>query len=165
MPRGSVYVDVNAPCAVVFDMLHDYTLRLDWDTMLSEARLLGGASTAAKGVRSLCVGTWRGAHLPMETEYITFQRGIVAAVRLTNRPPLFERFAASIRHVALADNVSRVIYTYSFQARPRYLAPLVEPIVSRLLERETRSRLTALRAYVEERSPRRNGAPALENKR
>lgn len=152
MPRASLSIDVKAPCGVVFDVLHDYTLRLRWDTMLSEARLLGAAPAAAKGVRSLCVGTWRSGYLPMETEYITFQRGVVAAVRLTNHPPLFARFAACIRHTALAPSLSRVSYTFSFQPRPPSVAPLLGPIITRLLKRETLARLKALRDYVEELS-------------
>jgi hypothetical protein len=32
------------------------------------------------GVRSRCVGTWKGAFLAVETEYIQFERGRVAAV-------------------------------------------------------------------------------------
>jgi len=142
---------VNAPCDAVFDVLHDYGQRLRWDTLLSEARLLGGAVTAGVGVRTLCVGTWRTAFLPVETEYITFRRGEVAAVRLTSGSPLFEKFAASIRHTALSSGGSRVTYTYSFETRPRLVAALVEPIVGRRMARETRARLMALRDYVEQR--------------
>lgn len=145
MPRGKDSIEVHAPCEVVFDVLHDYDLRLRWDTMLSEARLVGAATQADKDVRSLCIGTWRSAFLPMETEYISFVRGEVAAVRLTNHPPLFERFAASIRHTALPAGASRVSYTYSFRARPR----LVEPVIVRMLAREVRTRLSALRDFVE----------------
>lgn len=79
--------------------------------MLSEARLLGGAVAAGVGVRSLCVGTWRSAYLPMETEYVSFERGRVAAVKLTNRPALFERFAATIKHEELPEGRSRVTVT------------------------------------------------------
>jgi hypothetical protein len=149
MPRGSAAIDVCASAAAVFDVLHDYSVRLRWDTMLSEARLVGSAERAAKGVRSLCVGTWRTAYLPMETEYVTFEPGEVAAVRLTNRPPLFERFAASIRHTTLAAGRSRVTYTYSFQVRPRWLAPLLTPILHRIMAREIRIRLASLRDFVE----------------
>jgi len=149
MPRGSASVEVNAPCGVVFDVLHDYSLRLKWDTMLSEARLLEPALVAAKGVRSLCVGTWRSAFIPMETEYISFRPGEVAAVRLTNQPPLFEHFAASIRHTVLDAGRSRVTYTYSFRTRPRVLSLLIEPVVARLMAREVRARLVALRNFVE----------------
>jgi len=149
MPRESLCIDVDASCDLVFDVLHDYALRLRWDPMLSEARLLGAAAQAAKGVRSLCVGTWRSAYLSIETEYITFRRGAVAAVRLTNHPPLFERFAASIRHTALDGGASRVTYTYSFRVRPRHLASFIEPIVGRMMARETRARLIALRNFIE----------------
>jgi len=149
MPRGSDYIEVKASCDTVFDLLHDYAVRLRWDTMLSEARLIGEAKHAAKGVRSLCVGTWRSAFLPMETEYITFERGKVAAVRLTNQPLLFERFAATIRHTALTTGSSRVSYTYSFRVRPHPLAPLLEPVVERMIGREVRGRLVALRDFVE----------------
>ena len=151
MPRGSASIDVCAPSDVVFGVLHDYSLRLQWDTMLSEARLIGAAPAAAKGVRSLCVGTWRSAYLPMETEYITFRPGKVAAVRLTNHPPLIERFAASIRHTALRPGTSRVTYTYSFRARPKRFALLVEPVVARMMAREVRARLNALRDFIESR--------------
>jgi hypothetical protein len=151
MPRGSASIEIGAPCDEVFDVLHDYPLRLSWDTMLSEARLLDAAS-AAEGVRSLCVGTWRSAYLRMETEYISFRRGEVAAVRLTNCPPIFERFAASIRHTPLADGRSRVTYTYSFRGRPRPLAAVVEAVIERLLAREVRARLAALRDFIEARA-------------
>src|SRR5262245_33788851 len=143
MPRGSVSIEVDAPAEVVFDLIHDYGRRLEWDRMLSEARLLGGAAAAGVGVRSLCVGTWRSAYLPMETEYVTFERGRVAAVKLTNRPALFDRFAATIRHEAVDGGLSRVTYMYSFHARPRALALLLEPIMNRMLTREIRWRLAA----------------------
>jgi hypothetical protein len=148
MPRGTVSVEVEASCTAVFNLIHDYGRRLEWDTLLSKACLLDGATEAGLGVRSLCVGTWRGAFLPMETEYIRFEPGQVAAVSLTNRPPFFDHFAATIRHEPLGDNRSRVTYIYFFRARPRLLAPIIEPIMTRLLRRETQKRLFALRNYL-----------------
>lgn len=149
MVKGSFDIEVKASCEVVFDILHDYPLRLRWDTMLSEARLLNGAVQAGKGVHTRCVGTWRSAYLALETDYVAFRRGELAAVRLTNRPPLFERFAASIRHSGLPDGTSRVIYTYSFVARPKLAARLIEPMMSRLIAREVRLRLVALKGFIE----------------
>ena len=147
MPGGSISIEVNAPPEVVFDLIHDYARRLEWDSMLSEAHLLGGAAAAGVGVRSLCVGTWRSAYLPMETEYVSFERGRVAAVKLTNRPAFFDRFAATIKHEALSHGCSRVTYKYSFHARPRALAPVLEPIMNWMLGREIRQRLAALRDF------------------
>ena len=149
MPRASQSVEVGAPCGAVFDLVHDYDRRLAWDTMLSEARLLGGAAEAGVGVRSRCVGTWRGAWLPLETRYVSFERGRVAAVALTNRPPFFDRFAASIRHRPTEGGGCLVTYAYSFRARPRWLAPVLEPVMGIALRREVRGRLRALKAYAE----------------
>ncbi len=68
----------------------------------------------------------------------------MAAVRLTNRPPFFRRFAATIRHESLGDARSRTTYIYSFRARPAFLAPLLEPIMKVMIDREIRHRLGAL---------------------
>jgi hypothetical protein len=104
---------------------------------------------ARVGVRSLCVGTWTSGFLALETEYIRFERGCVAAVKLTNRPAFFSRFAATIRHSAVGEAGSRTTYIYSFQARPRFLAPLLEPIMNVLIAREVRGRLRSLRTFLE----------------
>jgi hypothetical protein len=145
VPKGTVSVEVEASCTAVFNLIHDYGRRLEWDTLLSKACLLDGAAEAGLGVRSLCVGTWRGLFLPLETEYIRFEPGRVAAVSLTNQPPFFDHFAATIRHEPLSDTGSRVTYIYFFRARPRLLAPILEPVMNWLLRRETEKRLNALR--------------------
>ena len=96
MPRETYTQEMNAPAKVVFDVIHDYGRRLEWDSMLTKAELLDGATEAGLGVRSLCVGTWRSLFLGLETEYIRFTLGQAAAVKLTNRPPFFDEFAATI---------------------------------------------------------------------
>ena len=149
MPRDSYSVEIQASCEAVFDVLHDYDRRLAWDSMLREARLVGGAKAAGIGVRSICVGTWKGGFQALETEYIRFDRGRVAAVKLTNHPLLFSEFAATIRHESLGDDRSRLTYIYSFRARPMYLAPVLEPIMRARLRREIRVRLHRLRDFVE----------------
>ena len=120
--------------------------------MLSEACLLDGAAAAGVDVRSLCVGNWRSLFLPMETRYVSFTPGRLAAVCLTNHPPFFAHFAATIRHDALdslsADH-SRLTYIYFFQAKPRFAAALLEPIMNSRLKREVRGRLHALRSFFE----------------
>src|SRR5947209_17829429 len=68
MPRASIAIDLPVSCDTAFAVIHDYTRRLDWDTMLRSARLLGGATQVGLGVRTVCGGTWRGAFLALETE-------------------------------------------------------------------------------------------------
>ncbi|MCL4302590.1 MAG: SRPBCC family protein, partial [Anaerolineae bacterium] len=82
-------------------------------------------------------------------EYIRFEPGRVAAVKLTNRPPFFERFAATLRHDALGERRSRTTYIYSFRARPRFLVPLLEPVMNVMLRQEVEKRLRSLRRYLE----------------
>ena len=86
------------PSAVVFELLHDYDRRLEWDTLLREARLTRGHKVAEKGATSLCVGKPFFGLIGIETRYLTFVPGSIAAVEMINRPPFFEHFAASIRH-------------------------------------------------------------------
>src|SRR5262245_10440951 len=109
MPRETISIEIAAPCEVVFDLIHDYRKRLAWDSMLSEAVILGEAGAADKGVRTRCVGKWRSAGIAMETVYVNFNRGRVAAVKLVNRAPFIENFAATIRHEAVTEARSRVI--------------------------------------------------------
>ncbi len=152
MPREKISVEIDASGEDVFEVIHNYDCRLEWDSMLSEARLLDGATTAGLGIRSLCVGTWQSLFLPMETEYIRFTSGKVAAVTLTNRPLFFDHFAATIKHEALANGRSKTTYIYFFRATPRFLAPVLEPIMNVMLKREVRNRLQSLRAYLEDQN-------------
>ena len=154
MPRQTHSIDIDASGHDVFSLLHDYDRRLMWDSMLSSAHLLDDATEAAVGVTSLCVGTWKGLWLGLETKYVRFVPGEVAAVRMTNRPPFFESFGATMRHEDLSPERSRVTYIFSFTARPRFAAPLLEPIMAALLSREVEHRLHALKRFMERRGDR-----------
>lgn len=138
MPRDS---------ARVFALLHDYQRRLEWDTLLCEARLTRGHRQAGPGATSLCVGKpWLG-RIGLETRYVTFSPGSVAAVEMINRPPFFESFAASIRHHD-TDRGSIATYKLRFVARPAWLRPVLEPIMLVILRRETEKRLAALARFM-----------------
>ena len=93
----SAEIDIRARPEAVFDLIHDYARRLDWDPFLREARLLDGATSAGLGVKSLCTARGGFAGLAMETVYVSFDRPNVAAVKMTKGPAVLEAFAASIR--------------------------------------------------------------------
>jgi len=145
--REQVVEEMPGSCEAVFDLVHDYGRRLEWDTLLSAAFVEGGAAAGA-GEVAVCSGRWWTGGLTMRTVYVRFQRGEVAAVKMLNRPLLFERWAASIRHEALGAERSRILYTYAFHARPSRLAFALEPILARVFRWETRRRLRALRAAL-----------------
>ena len=97
--RERVTEEMPASCEAVFDLVHDYARRLEWDTLLRSAFVEGG--TAGTGAVAVCSGRWLVGGLTLRTVYVRFQRGTVAAVKMVNRPPLFARWAASIRHESL----------------------------------------------------------------
>lgn len=148
MIKGTVSEELPAPAAVAFDALHDYDRRLQWDTLLSEAYLCDGATTADEGVVSVCRGRRAVGGFAMRTIYVSFDRPDVAAVKLLAPSGVFERWAASIRHRDAGAGRSTITYVYSFVARPRWLAWLLEPLIERIFRWETRRRLRALGTYL-----------------
>ncbi len=147
MPTASITEKMPCSSVVVFDLLHDYSRRLEWDTLLWEARFTGGHTIAKTGATTLCVGKPLFGMIGIETTYLTFARGVVAAVDMINRPPFFDSFAASIRHQDLSQG-SSVTYKFTFRARPRFLRWILEPIMKVVLRYETRRRLMALSNYL-----------------
>ncbi|HKA90038.1 MAG TPA: SRPBCC family protein [Haliangiales bacterium] len=147
MPHGEVSEVIPASSAAVFDLLHDYGRRLEWDTLLQAAYLDDGFTQAGKGATSVCVGRRSLGGLALKTVYVSFDPPTVAAVKMVNSPPFFAAWAASIRHADLAPGRSRITYRFQFTARPRFLRWLLEPIMGRLFRWETKKRLRALRDH------------------
>jgi hypothetical protein len=147
MPAASITQEMPCSSAEVFALLHDYDRRLEWDTLLREARLTRGCTIAQKGATSLCIGKHLGGCISIETKYLTFKPGEVAAVEMINETPFFEHFAASIRH---ADTPTGSLATYRFQftARPRFLRWILHPVMRCVLEFETKKRLRALSNFL-----------------
>jgi hypothetical protein len=151
MPSATVQQQMPAASAEVFALLHDYSRRLEWDPLLKKACLTGGHTQAALGATSLCVGKPYFGLIGIETRYITFKPGELAAVQMINRPPFFGHFAASIRH---QDNEhgSIAVYKLQFTARPRFLRWLLHPIMLPQLRSETHKRLQALASFLARKS-------------
>jgi Polyketide cyclase / dehydrase and lipid transport len=148
MPTTSIAQPMPCGRAEVFALLHDYRRRLEWDTLLSSAELNQGHVAAGLGATSLCVGKrWLG-RIGIETEYVTWREGELAAVRMINQPPFFGSFAASIRHEETPEG-STATYRLTFRAKPVWLRWLLEPVMVRVLRMETRKRLKALAAFLQ----------------
>jgi hypothetical protein len=73
---------------VIFDFTQDYQNRLKWDTFLKKAELIHGAEEAGMGVQSYCVAQ---NGLGMTTEYVSFNRPKVVAIKMTQGPFFFNR--------------------------------------------------------------------------
>lgn len=139
--------ELPASCERVFDTVHDYRHRLEWDTLLRKACTVDDAAPA-KGVVAVCTARWWLGGYAFRTRYVTFDRPRVAAIKLESRPPFFASWAASIRHEPLGDERSRATYTMTFTVKPRWLAFALEPVARFLFRQETRRRLRALAAHL-----------------
>lgn len=138
---------VPAGIEVTFDLVHDYSRRLSWDTLLRSARTVDDVPPG-RGVEAVCAARWRVGGLSFRTRYVTFRRPDLAAVVLVGSPPLFASWAASIRHLPLPGGYSEVVYTLTFTCRPARLAPLTEAVALAAFRWETGRRLRALAAYL-----------------
>ncbi len=146
MPTAEIRETIPAPAEAVFELLHNYKRRLEWDTLLQEAYLEPEFEKSEKGAISVCRGKRILGGFAVRTEYVSFEPGKVAAVKMLNQPPFFDTFAASIRHRKIDDENSEVIYKVSFTAKPRFLQSILNPIMRRVFVWETRKRLKALKA-------------------
>lgn len=147
MPHGSVTETIPASSMQVFRLLHDYDRRLEWDTLLQDARLCEGWAEAQLHAVTVCKGRWYLGGMTLKTQYITFNAPEVAAVKLLNHPPFFDTFAATIRHRDVSDDASLIEYKYNFTARPSRIRWLLHPVMTAIFRWETRKRLRALRRY------------------
>ncbi|RYD90035.1 MAG: SRPBCC family protein [Sphingobacteriales bacterium] len=143
MPRFSESIHIACTPEAAFDLTQDYDQRLAWDTFLIEARLVGGATEAGAGIRSWCV-----AHngMGMETEYVSFRRPKVAAVKMTRGPWLFSAFTGSWNFRAESGG-TKVTFLYAY--RLRFPASIGGFYVRRRLNREVRQRLADLKKRLE----------------
>lgn len=137
----------------VFDIVHDYHRRLEWDTLLRRAETLEEESPA-KGVVAVCAARWYLGGLVFSTRYVSFVRPTLAAVTLVRPYFVFDMWSASIRHrdLPVSPSVSpqsELTYTLTFRCRPRWVARPIERIAMIGFRRETRRRLLALKKYAE----------------
>lgn len=152
MPTAEIKEIIPASAEAVFDLLHDYQRRLEWDPLLRAAYLEPQFSSACKNAISVCQGRLILGGFALRTIYVTFERGKVAAVKMLNQPPFFDTFAASVRHFEISENSSEVVYKYSFTAKPKWLRWFLHPVMSKIFEWETRKRLRALKKFFKARS-------------
>jgi hypothetical protein len=149
MPTAEIREIIAAPAEAVFELLHDYRRRLEWDTLLREAYLEPEFGEAARGAISVCRGKRILGGFAVRTVYVSFEKGRVAAVKMLNQPPFFDSFAASIRHLKIDDKRSEVIYKVNFSAKPKWLRPILNPLMRAVFVWETRKRLRALKNFFQ----------------
>lgn len=137
---------IDASCEVVFDYTQDYQNRLNWDTFLKKADLTDGAIMAGKGVKAFCVSK---NGLGMTTEYITFNRPKVTAIKMTQGPFMFKSFLGSWTFNEISCNKTQVIFLYSFLLR--FPFTLLAAFIKSTLEKNVHQRLKDLKGNIEKK--------------
>jgi len=138
----SIYIQTSQERA--FDYTQDYKNRLVWDTFLTKAELINGATEAALAVRAYCV-----AHngIGMETEYVSFNRPKVTAIKMTKGPYMFKYFLGSWNFKTIGMNEIEVIFLYSFTLR--FPFNLLTPFIKWNLRNNVKQRLVDLKNQLE----------------
>lgn len=142
--KFSEKININSTQKMVFDYTQNYDERLSWDTFLKEARIIGGATKADKGVRAYCVAK---IGLGMETEYVSFNRPKVTAIKMTRGPFLFKTFSGSWTFNEFKPGITEVIFLYSFILR--FPFSFFTYFIKRNLQANVRQRLLDLKRSIE----------------
>lgn len=142
--RFSEKIRIKENAEIVFDFTQDYKNRLSWDTFLIRAELIGDTITADKGVKAYCVARNK---IGMKTEYVTFNRPKVTAIKMTKGHFMFKNFLGSWTFKGLGHLETEVTFLYSFQLRfPFYI---FTKLVKRKLKNNVRQRLMNLKTCIE----------------
>ena len=142
--KFSEKININDSQETIFDYTQDYDNRLNWDTFLKKAKLVNGATSADKGVKAYCVAK---NGLGMETEYVSFNRPKVTAVRMTQGPFLFKTFFGSWTFKVVQQGITEVTFLYSFELRFPFI--LLTFFIKKKLQNNVRQRLLDLKTCIE----------------
>lgn len=141
--KFSEKIIIPQPADVIFDYTQDYDNRTRWDTFLKSAKLMDGATAAGKGVKAYCVAK---NGLGMETEYVSFNRPKVTAVKMTKGPLMFTSFLGSWTFKAITPAETEVTFLYAFELR--FPLNLLSFFIRQNLQKNVRQRLTDLKNCV-----------------
>ncbi len=151
MRQNRIRMIMPASAADAFEAFHDHDVRMRWDSLLSRAEVEGGGSHPYVGAITFNQGRGWKRMFVMRTRFVNYQPGRVAAAVLVEPAGWFESWAASMQHRDLDDSRSELIYTFRLQMRPRWLGRVLDPLVNRLFEYETRRRFAAMAEYLRSR--------------
>jgi ribosome-associated toxin RatA of RatAB toxin-antitoxin module len=138
---------INEKSEKIFDFTQNYNNRLKWDIFLKKADLIDGATIADKGVRAYCVAK---NGIGMETEYVTYNRPKVTAIKMTKGPFMFKSFLGSWTFKEISNDKTEVIFLYSFSLR--FPFNILTKFIKNNLQTNVRQRLIDLKVNIENES-------------
>lgn len=142
--KFSESIVINTNQEKVFDYTQDYANRLTWDTFLIKADLMEGVEQADIGVKAYCVSK---NGLGMITEYVTYNRPKVTAIKMTKGPYMFKSFLGSWNFKELSKDSTEVVFLYSFALR--FPFSLFSFFIKHNLISNVKKRLVDLKSNIE----------------
>jgi hypothetical protein len=141
MPVVEAQRIVPVACEVAFAVSQTTgEIRLRWDRFIVSQHHLDGATTAAKGVRTL---TRQRFGLSMISRYVSFRPPTSVGFTMERGPWFFAKMGGGWRFAPVDGRPDHTLATwrYNFGCRPRWLAPVAERIGKVLLKREIERRI------------------------
>ena len=112
-------------------------IRMRWDTFIREQYFLDGATTAAKGVRTVTVSR-RGAH--MTSEYVSYAPPTNVGMKVLDGPWFFDHLGGGWRFAPHPDG-TLATWKYNFTCRPAIIRWPAEKIGAWLVKRDIDRRI------------------------
>ncbi|MEM7010051.1 MAG: SRPBCC family protein [Verrucomicrobiota bacterium] len=155
MPHLTETKEIAAPPRRVFEAINNYGRRLEWDTLLRDAKVLSSTgqplpldTPLEKGMTIRSYARWLSGGVVMDTVYKLCEFPD-AELEMVTGPWFFESFQASAHLKETPDGGTRWQSDYTFVCRPRILRSIVEPIVAWIFRRETRMRVDGMSRWLE----------------
>ncbi|MDD0859169.1 SRPBCC family protein [Arthrobacter alpinus] len=140
MPQVIAERTVRLDAATAFELSQTTgDFRLKWDPFIHSQHLEGGATQAAKGVRTR---TRSRMGLLMVSEYVSYVPGRNVGMKMVSGPWFFDQFGGGWRF-SEHDDGTRLVWKYTFSCRPGWLRWLAHPVGEWLLGREIERRISA----------------------
>ena len=149
--KFSEKITIKCEPTQAFDYTQDYSKRLTWDTFLQKANIIDGAKKADIGVKTYCVAK---NGIGMETEYVTFNRPKVTAVKMTSDSYIFRSFLGSWTFKETKNKLTEVVFLYSFQLR--FPFNLGAKMMKNILVKNVKQRLSDLKENIETSIPKKD---------
>lgn len=143
MPQVSADLFVPVPPDLAFAVSQTTgQVRLRWDPFIRRQHFLGGATAPGKGLRTK---TYSRLGPSMVSEYASYRPPTSVGMTMVSGPWFFARFGGGWRFTPEGAG-TRVVWKYTYEVRPRWLAPIGHRLGQVVLGHEIRRRISGYAA-------------------
>lgn len=152
MAHKKLIFPMPARADIMFDAFHYHPWRLQWDSLVRRTRVESGAPCPSVGAITENLGAGALRALTIRTQFVSYDRPLLAAATMVGHSFPFTQWAASMRHQENGPDQSLLIYTYTFQVGPAPFRAVLDPAVNWIFVRKTRQRFQRLAQFLSSRA-------------